>query len=100
MRDAIVKRKRLYFDDWLAEKCKNPAFKKGLEEEDVRARLALRIAELRKEKKLSQAELAERLNTTQQVVSDIETFRHANITLLTLQKIARALDTRLVVDLR
>lgn len=92
--------KKLYLDDWLRERVKNPAFKKAYEEEDVRARLALRIAELRKEKKLSQTQLAQRLHTTQQVVSDIETFKHANITLLTLQKIAQALDRRLVVDLR
>ena len=95
-----MKPKKLYFDDWLKKRVKNPAFKKAYEEEDVRARLALRIAELRKIKRLSQAQLASRLHTTQPVVSDIETFEHANITLLTLQKIAHALDSRLLVDLR
>ncbi len=95
-----MKPKKLYFDDWLKERVKNPVFKKAYEEEDVRARLALRIAELRKEKNLSQAQLAHRLHTTQQVVSDIETFKHANITLLTLQNIAQALDRRLIIDLR
>ena len=95
-----MKPRKLYFDDWLKERVKNPVFKKAYEEEDVRARLALRILELRKEKKLSQAQLADKLHTTQQMVSDIETFKHANITLLTLQKIAQALDSRLVVDLR
>ena len=95
-----MKPKKLYFDDWLKEQLKNPKLKKAYEEEDVRAKLALQIAEIRREKKLSQAQLAKRLHTTQQVVSDIETFKHANITLLTLQKIAGALDRRLVVDLR
>jgi ribosome-binding protein aMBF1 (putative translation factor) len=94
-----MKRKRLYFDDWLKEQLKNPRLKKAYEQEDVRARLAVRITELRREKKLSQAELARRLHTTQQVVSDIETFRHANLTLLTVRKIAQALNSRLVVDL-
>ncbi len=94
-----MKRKRLYFDDWLKGQLKNPRLKKAYEQEDVRARLAVRITELRREKKLSQAELARRLHTTQQVVSDIETFRHANLTLLTVQKIAQALNSRLVVDL-
>jgi len=94
-----MKRKRMYFDDWLKEQLKNPRLKKAYEQEDVRARLAVRITELRREKKLSQAELARRLHTTQQVVSDIETFRHANLTLLTLQKIAQALNSRVVVDL-
>jgi ribosome-binding protein aMBF1 (putative translation factor) len=94
-----MKRKRLYFDDWLKEQLKNPSLKKAYEQEDVGASLAVRITELRREKKLSQAELARRLHTTQQVVSDIETFRHANLTLLTVQKIAQALNSRLVVDL-
>lgn len=92
--------KRLYFDDWLKDQLKNPKLKKAYEEEDVRARLALRIAELRQRKRLTQAQLAKRLHTTQQVVSDIETFKHPNITLLTLQRIAQALDRRLIVDIR
>lgn len=95
-----MKPKKLYFDDWLKERVKSPAFKKAYEEEDVRARLALRIAQLRKEMNISQAQLAQRLHTTQQVVSDIETFKHPNITLLTLQKIAQAFNKRLAIELR
>lgn len=41
-----------------------------------------------------------RLHTAQQVISDIETFKHPNLTLLTLQRNSQALDTRLVVELR
>jgi len=95
-----MQRKRLLFDDWLKRQLKNPSFKKAFEKEDVRARLALRIAELRKEKGVSQAELARRLGATQQMISDIETFRQSNITLGTLQRIANALQSRLFVDLR
>ena len=95
-----MKPKKLYFDDWLKGQLQNPKLKKAYEEEDVRARLALRIAELRKERNLSQAQLAKRLHTTQQVVSDIETFKHPNVTLLTLQKIAHALDKQLIIELR
>ncbi len=93
-----MKQKNLYFDDWLSKQLTNPKFKKAYEEEDIRARLALRIAEIRQKKGMSQAHLAKKLHTTQQAVSDIENFKRANITLLTLQKIARALNTRLVVD--
>lgn len=95
-----MKPKRLFFDDWLKEQLKNPRLKKAYQEEDVRARLALRISEVRKKKRISQAQLAKRLHTTQQVISDIETFKHANVTLLTLQRIAEALKSRLVVELR
>ncbi len=93
-----MKLKKYYFDAWLNEQLQDKKFKKAYEEEDIRARLALRIAELRQKKGISQAQLAKKLHTTQQAVSDIENFKRANITLLTLQKIARALNTRLVVD--
>jgi len=95
-----MKNKRIYFNDWLQGQLKNPRLKRAYEEEDVRARLAIRIAEMRKKKKISQTQLARRLHTTQQVISDIETFKHPNLTLLTLQRIAVALHSRLVVDLR
>src|SRR5271167_2390647 len=95
-----MKRKGLHFDVWLKDQLKNPKFKKAFEAEDVRARLSLRIVELRKARKLSQTQLAKRLRTTQQMISDIETFKHSNITLSTLQKIAQALHSRLVIDLR
>ena len=94
-----MKPKRLMFDDWLKRRLKKPSFKKAFKREDIRARLALRIAELRKAKGISQVELAERLGTTQQMVSDIETFQQANITLGTLQRIADALGSSLAVNL-
>ncbi|OHB75824.1 MAG: hypothetical protein A2Z34_11150 [Planctomycetes bacterium RBG_16_59_8] len=77
-----------------------PRFRKAFEEEDIKARLALRIAEIRRRKGISQSRLARKLHTTQQVISDIETFKHPNLTLLTLQRIAEALGARLVVDIR
>ena len=90
-----MKKKKLLFDDWLKGELKNKEFKKAFEAEDIRARLALLIAEKRKKLGVSQAELARRIHTKQQVVSDIETLRHANITVLTLDKIARALNSHL-----
>ena len=92
--------KKVFFDDWLQSQLKKPSLRKAYAEEDIRARLAVRIAELRREKKMSQAELAKRLSTTQQVISDIETFKNPNITLLTLQRIAQALQGRLVVEIQ
>ena len=94
-----MKPKRLMFDDWLNKRLKKPSFRRAFKREDVRARLALRIAEVRKAKGISQVELAQRLGTTQQMVSDIETFQQANITLGTLQRIADALQAPLTVRL-
>ncbi len=95
-----MKPKRLFFNDWLKDQKKDPRFAKAFKAEDVRARLALRIAEIRQQKKITQADLAKRLHTTQQAVSDIESFKHQNLTLGTLQRIAEALHSHLIVDLR
>lgn len=95
-----MKPKRLFFDDWIKEQKRDPAFAKAFKEEDVRARLAVRIAELRQSKKMTQGELAKKLHTTQQAISDIESFKHSNLTLGTLQKIAEALHSHLIVDLK
>ena len=51
--------KKLFFNDWLQGQLKNPKLKKAYREEDVRARLSIRIAEVRKKKKISQAQLPE-----------------------------------------
>lgn len=95
-----MKKKKMLFNDWLKGELKDRAFKKAFDAEDIRARLALLIAEKRHKLGVSQAELARRIHTKQQVVSDIETLRHPNITVLTLNKIARALDSRLDIAFR
>ena len=95
-----MKTSGLRLNDWLCEQLKSPRFRKAYEEEDIKARLALRIAEIRRRKGISQSHLARKLHTTQQVISDIETFKHPNLTLLTLQRIAEALGSRLVVDIQ
>lgn len=92
--------KRRLFRDRLKEDLKNPEFKQSFEAEDLPARLALRIAELRQKQGLSQTDLATRLGATQQLIARIESLDHTNLTLATLQKIAVALHKRLVVDLR
>ncbi|MBI4371620.1 MAG: helix-turn-helix transcriptional regulator [Elusimicrobia bacterium] len=85
----------LDFNEFLAEQLKDPAFRKGYEREHLRSGVAIQIAFLREKIGLTQSALARRLGTTQQALSDIETRKHTNITLETLQKLADALDKRL-----
>lgn len=92
--------KRRLFQDRLKEDLKNPEFRQAFEAEDLPARLALRIAELRQKQGLSQAEQARRLGAKQQLIARIESLDHTNMTLSTLQKIAQALHKQLVVELR
>ncbi|MCX5783422.1 MAG: helix-turn-helix transcriptional regulator [Elusimicrobia bacterium] len=94
-----MKTKKLLFKDWFKREMKDPQFKKAYEEEDIRAKLAYLIAEKRQKKQISQAQLARLIHTKQQVISDIETLKHPNITLFTLQKIAQALGARLRISL-
>ena len=95
-----MKKKKLLLNEWLAGELKNNKFKKAFDAEDIRARLALLIAERRHKMKVSQAELARRIHTKQQVVSDIETLKHPNITILTLDKIAKALNSHLDISFK
>jgi transcriptional regulator with XRE-family HTH domain len=65
-----------------------------------RASLGLKIARLRAERGLSQAQLAERVKTTQSVISRYESADYVNYNLQTLRRLAAALDSELLVDFR
>ena len=93
-----MNKKKVLLNDWLKGEVKNKEFKKAFDAEDIRARLAVLITEKRHKLGVSQAELARRIHTKQQVVSDIETLRHPNITILTLDRIAKALKTHLNIS--
>ena len=95
-----MKPRSISYDDWMKGQLKTPRQRRLFARESAHARLAVRIAQLREQKGLSQAALARRLRTTQQAVSDIETLKHANVTLLTLERLAEALGSRLVVEFR
>ncbi|MDA8130381.1 MAG: helix-turn-helix transcriptional regulator [Elusimicrobia bacterium] len=95
-----MKKKKQTLNGWLKGELKNKEFRKAFDAEDIRARMALMIAERRQNLHVSQAELARRVHTKQQVISDIETLRHPNITILTLDRIARALNSDLRISLR
>jgi len=89
-----VRRFRAYLKDQL----KDPAFRKAYEEEGVYAELAIQIARLRTQKRLSQRRLAQLLHTSQQMVSRLEDPRNASYSLKTLVKVAHALDKELKVE--
>lgn len=90
-----MRNKLLYtFKDDLRKRLKDPEFKKIWEESEPEYILAKQLIEKRLAKKISQRYLAKKLNTTQAVISRLETMR-ANPTLSFLKKIAQALDTKL-----
>ncbi len=85
------------FEQYLARQMRNKTFKGAYEKESQRLRIAYQMAKLRKQKKLSQKELARRLDTTQSVVARMEAGQQ-NFTTDTLQKIALAFRRNLKVE--
>ncbi|MFA5162347.1 MAG: helix-turn-helix transcriptional regulator [Elusimicrobiales bacterium] len=85
-------KKRYTFDDYLKkQEAKDPAFRARYEHEVRLAEIAVQIAKAREAKGLTQAALARKIHTTQQVVSDIERLKYPNMTLNTLLRITSAL---------
>ena len=95
-----MRKRGIALKDMLKKELRNPEFRKAYDEEDLPARLAIRIAKLREAQGLSQQTLARKMGVTQQALSLLENPSSARYTLRTLQRIAVALDRELVVQLR
>jgi DNA-binding XRE family transcriptional regulator len=81
------------FDKYLNEQLKDHEFRKLYEFERAKVALAQKIAEIRQDHNLKQSELAKRMNVSQQFVSQIESGNAKNLTLSTLDALARSLNT-------
>lgn len=92
-----MKNKLIYtFQDHLKESLKDPKFKKAWKKSQVEYDLASALIKKRLSKKISQRSLAKKINTTQAVISRIETMS-ANPSLFLLKRLANALDSKLVL---
>jgi len=85
------------FDKYLACQMKDKTFRDAYETESQCLRIAYQISRLRKAQKLSQKELAHKLDTTQSVVARMEAGQQ-NFTTETLQKIAKSLNRDLKIE--
>lgn len=94
-----MKNKLYTFEDHLKESLKDPEFKKAWKETEPEYLLARELIKKRLEKKMSQRDLAKKLNTSQAVISRIETMS-ANPSLSLLKRIAKVLDTKLQLDFK
>lgn len=86
------------FREDLAERLKDPKFRKAWEESEVDYLLAKKVIEMRLKRKLSQRDLAKKVQTSQAQIARIEGM-DANPSLNTLKRIAKALDTKLQVTI-
>jgi len=78
---------------------KSRDFRKAYDEEVLLLKIAYKITQLRKQRHMSQGELAKMIGTTQQTISRLEDPRNTQVTLHTLARIAMALKARLSIDL-
>jgi len=86
------------FKEYLAKQLKSPRFKKHYDEYGKQLEIAYQILKLRKQKKISQAQLAKKLGTKQSNIARIEAGKQ-NLSIQTLDDIARALKGNLTVNL-
>ena len=86
------------FQSRLKEDIKDPEFKAHYEEEKQALKLAIKIAELREKKGLSQQQLAKLMGTSQQAISRIKSGEYEGFTLKTLEKIAEATGMRVKIE--
>ncbi|MGQ0568838.1 MAG: helix-turn-helix transcriptional regulator [Armatimonadota bacterium] len=78
---------------------KDPRWAAAYAQADLEVRLAMQIARARERAHLNQQQLGDAIGTTQSGVSRIERGEQ-NLTIGTLQKIARAVDSEVIVEFR
>ena len=81
-----------------AKMAKDPALAEAVEQATVDANIAAQIYRARKAARISQAELARRVGTTQSVISRIEDADYDGHSLTMLHRIAAALGQTLKVE--
>jgi len=81
------------------ELLKDPEFKKLYEDSQPEFEIAKNIIQARIENKITQKELAKRMNTTQSVISRLEQGR-TSPSIALLKKVAAALNTTLQVQFK
>ena len=84
---------RIFLEEQLKDREVAESFYQGLDE----LRLAVKIAQLRKQRGLTQAQLAAKLDTSTPVISRLE--NQGNCTISTLKKVAAALDAVVQIDI-
>ena len=95
-----MKNKLIYtYKDHLKDSLKDPQFKIVWKNSQVEYDLASALIKKRLSKKMSQRSLAKKVNTTQAVISRIETMT-SNPSLLLLKRVAEALDSKLVLHFK
>ena len=90
-------KKAIDFQVYLAKRLKNPKFRKYYNEYGKQLEIAYQILQLRKQKRISQSELAKKIGTKQSNIARMEAGEQ-NFSIDTLQKIAQVFNKDLKVS--
>ncbi len=90
----------LNFDNFLKEQWKDKEFRKYFNEEGKKLRVGYKIAQLRQKLGLTQKQLAEKIDTSQTVIARLEGGDYWQCSLSTLEKIALATGTQLIINFK
>lgn len=94
-----MKRRLVDYRCWRSKALKDPAVRKALQEDDdLAVGIALQLIRLRERNGWTQAQLARKLNTSQQAVARLESLDYAGYTLRVLERIAGAFHKKLRVQ--
>ena len=85
------------YQHYKARALRDPKVRKAYEEGLEDLRIAVRLAELREQRGMTQTELAAKIHTSPAVISRLE--RGHNVEFKTLKRVAAALDARFAVEL-
>jgi len=89
-------RKKTEFQRFKEKVLRNPRVRRAYEEGLTDLRIAVRLAELREKRGMTQTQLAAKIQTSPAVISRIE--RGDNVELKTLLRVAAALNARLSIE--
>jgi len=93
-----MSKKELTLNKVLKEKLQDNKFKQYFEEERDKLQIALKVATIREEKGLTQAQLAKKIHSSQTAISRIENGEYFGYSIKTLEKIAYATGTHLEIN--
>ena len=98
-KNILKNKKDIDFDIYLKKHLKNKEFKKHYDEFGKQLEIAYQLTQLRKEKKMSQMELAKQIGTTQSNVARMESGQQ-NFTVSMLSRVAGIFNKDLKISIR
>ena len=98
----MKKKKLVEYRKWRKKALRDPDVRKAYEEadDDPFLEVATQLIRLREKNRLTQAQLAKKLKTSQQAVARLESLNYRGHSLQTLEKIAQLYNKTLLVQFR